>query len=114
MIVRMWRGREKKEAAGAYRRHLESAVFPQLRALPGFVGASLLQRQGREGEGTEVIVLTRWASMEAVEAFAGGELENAVVEPGARAVLSSFDDFVTHHEVVSELAAPAAGEYSRP
>jgi heme-degrading monooxygenase HmoA len=110
MIVRMWRGQEKKDQPGAYRRHLEGAVFPQLKALPGFVGASLLQRQGEIGEGAEVIVLTRWASMQAIEAFAGTEPEKAVVEPGAQAVLSSFDDFVTHHEVAAELAA---GEYSR-
>jgi heme-degrading monooxygenase HmoA len=107
MIVRIWRGREKKNEPGAYRRHLETSVFPQLERLPGFVGASLLQRQGREGEGIEVLVMTRWASMQAIEAFAGPEPETAVVEPGARAVLSSFDDFVTHHEVVSEIEAPA-------
>jgi heme-degrading monooxygenase HmoA len=107
VIVRIWRGREKKDRAGAYRRHLEASVFPQLKSLPGFVGASLLQRQGAEGEGAEVLVMTRWTSMQAIEAFAGPEPEKAVVEPGARAVLSSFDDFVTHHEVVLELAASA-------
>lgn len=112
MIVRVWRGREKKDRAGAYRRHLEGAVFPQLKALPGFVGASLLQRPGGEGEGAEVLVMTRWASMQAIEAFAGDEPEKAVVEPGAQAVLSSFDDFVTHHEIVSELEVPMAGEHS--
>jgi heme-degrading monooxygenase HmoA len=104
MIVRMWRGRERKGAVGAYRRHLEGSVFPQLVALPGFMGATLLQRD--DGEGAEVLVMTRWASMQAVEAFAGHDPEKAVVEPRARAVLSSFDDIVTHHEVVSELVAP--------
>ena len=106
MIMRIWRGREKKGEAGAYRRHLESSVFPQLEALPGFMGASLLQRD--DGNGAEVMVLTRWASMRAVEAFAGAEPEKAVVDPAARAVLASFDDIVTHHEVVAELAAPRA------
>jgi heme-degrading monooxygenase HmoA len=106
MIVRMWRGREKTGEAGAYRRHLEGVVFPQLEALPGFMGASLLQRN--EGQGAEVLVVTRWASMQAVEAFAGRHPERAVVEDGARAVLQSFDDTVTHYEVVAELAAGAA------
>jgi len=105
MIVRIWRGREKKSETGAYRRHLETSVFPVLKTLPGFLGASLLQRN--HADGAEVIVLTRWASMRAVEAFSGPDPQKAVVEPQARAVLSSFDDTVTHHEVVTELAAPA-------
>ena len=37
----------------------------------------------------------------------GPDLERAVVEPEARAVLASFDEIVTHHEVVSELVAGA-------
>jgi heme-degrading monooxygenase HmoA len=101
MIVRIWRGMEKRGEAGAYRRHLESAVLPLLKALPGFMGASLLQR-GVEGE-IEVLVMTRWASMEAIRGFAGEEPETAVVEPEARAVLASFDDKVTHHELAFEL-----------
>ena len=92
MIVRTWRGREKKDQPGAYRRHLEGAVFPQLRALPGFVGASLLQKRGEEGEGAEVVVMTRWASMQAIEAFAGAEPERAVVEPGAALDASEIGD----------------------
>jgi heme-degrading monooxygenase HmoA len=105
IVVRMWRGRERKDKAGAYRRHLEGSVFPRLRKMPGFLGASLLQRN--EGGEAEVLVMTKWASMAAVEAFSGPDLERAVVEPEARAVLASFDEIVTHHEVVSELVAGA-------
>ena len=76
-------------------------MFPGLRALPGFLGASLLQRMD-EGE-VEVLVMTRWESMASIEAFAGRDPERAVVEPEARAVLARFEDFVTHHEVVLEL-----------
>jgi heme-degrading monooxygenase HmoA len=102
-IMRIWRGRERTDRAGAYRRHLETAVFPRLRALPGFLGASLLQRM-ETGE-AEVLVMTKWESMAAVEAFAGPDPERAVVEPEARAVLASFEEVVTHHEIVSELIA---------
>jgi len=104
MIMRIWRGREKKSEAGAYRRHLEGSVFPQLEDLAGFMGAQLLQRA--DGEGTEVMVMTRWSSIKAIEAFAGPDIGRAVVEPAARAVLESFDDIVTHHEIVAERAAP--------
>jgi len=37
----------------------------------------------------------------AVQEFAGQELNRAVVKPEARAILSSFDDFVTHFEVIA-------------
>jgi heme-degrading monooxygenase HmoA len=101
MIVRIWRGREKKGHAGAYRHHLRDRVFPRLGALPGFMGASLLERDVA-GE-AEVLVMTRWTSMEAVKSFAGPNPGRAVVEAEARAVLSQFDDVVTHHEVVAEI-----------
>jgi hypothetical protein len=38
--------------------------------------------------------------MESVRKFAGDEPEKAVVEPEARAVLTSFDDCVTHFEII--------------
>jgi heme-degrading monooxygenase HmoA len=97
VIVRMWKGEAKAGMAGNYRRHIEDTVFPRLRELPGFIGAQLLNRE-RNGR-TEVVVLTRWHSMDAVRRFAGNSPERAVVEPKARDALSSFDDPVTHYEL---------------
>jgi heme-degrading monooxygenase HmoA len=48
----------------------------------------------------EFVVLTLWESMDAVRKFAGPKLENAVVEPEARAALTEFDKFVAHFEVI--------------
>jgi len=48
----------------------------------------------------EFVVLTLWDSMDAVRKFAGANPEKAVVAPDAQAVLSSFDEFVSHYEVV--------------
>ena len=49
----------------------------------------------------EHILLAKLHSlMEAVRKFAGEEPEKAVVEPEARAVLTAFDESVTHFEVV--------------
>jgi hypothetical protein len=47
----------------------------------------------------EITVHTFWASLAAIQQFAGAIYERAVVEPEARAVLSSFDDHVEHREV---------------
>ena len=38
--------------------------------------------------------------MSAIRKFAGADAEKAVVAPQAQALLSSFDDFVNHYEVV--------------
>ena len=54
------------------------------------------------GDRIEFLVLTRWKSMDAIRAFAGGEIDNAVVEPGAVAALINFDAKVQHYEVIDE------------
>ena len=47
----------------------------------------------------EFLALTLWESHQAIEAFAGANIDTAIVEPAARAVLSEFDDFARHYEV---------------
>jgi heme-degrading monooxygenase HmoA/uncharacterized protein YciI len=98
MILRMWRARATVEKSGEYVEHATKKVFPALRAIEGHRGAYLLRR-AVDGA-IELVVLTLWESMEAVRRFAGGKPEKAVVEPEARAALTSFDDSVTHFEVV--------------
>ncbi|HEX6906162.1 MAG TPA: YciI-like protein [Terriglobales bacterium] len=97
-IARQWKGRTTAANAERYIQHLADNVFPELRAIPGHRGAYLLRRRG-DGE-VEFVVLTLWDSMEAIQKFAGTDVEKAVVAPKAQAVLSSFDDFVSHYEVV--------------
>ena len=97
MIARTWRGRATAANASAYVRHFTETVVPQLKALPGHRGAWLMQR-AHDGE-VELMALTLWESRAAIEAFAGKDIGRAHVEPQARAVLASFDDFAEHYEV---------------
>jgi heme-degrading monooxygenase HmoA len=110
MIVRIWRGRADRARADAYPRHFRDHVVPDLRRVPGFLGAHLARRD--HGDGIEFTVLTRWASMEAIRAFAGDHVTTAVVEPGAVAALTDYDAQVEHHEVVEAVEAehPATPE----
>ena len=101
MIVRVWRGRAAATNPDGYPRHFRQNVAVELQAVEGFLGASLL-RQDRP-DGIEFLVISRWASMDAVRAFAGDDTGKAVVEPGAVAVLASFDDRVQNFELVEEL-----------
>lgn len=97
MIVRSWRGRAAKDNA-AYVEHFRCNVMPELHEIEGFLDASLL-REDRAAD-VEFLVLTRWASMDAVRAFAGADAARAVVEPEAVAALTDYDRTVHHYEVV--------------
>jgi heme-degrading monooxygenase HmoA len=102
MIVREWRGRAASSRAAEYPRHFRSVVVPELREVAGFRGASLCRREWQGG--IEFLVLTRWESLDAIRAFAGEQIERAVVEPGAVAALDSFDAAVKHYEVIEEVS----------
>src|SRR6059058_1307120 len=100
MIVRVWYGRAEPANPLGYAEHFRCNVAPKLKAIAGFLGASLL-REARPGE-IEFLVITRWASMAAIRAFAGADVDRAVVEPQAAAALVDFDRTVQHFEVVEE------------
>jgi heme-degrading monooxygenase HmoA len=98
MILRMWRAQSTVKKADEYVRHATTRVFPSLRAVEGHRGGYLLRHRGDDR--VEIVVLTLWESMDAVRKFAGADPNRAVVEPDARAVLTSFDEFVTHFDVI--------------
>lgn len=101
MIIREWRGRTEPARADAYPHHFRTVVVHELQRVPGFLGAYLTQHGA--GALVEFVVMTRWESMDAIRAFAGTAPENAVVEPGAVAALSSYDSTVRHYEVIEEV-----------
>ena len=45
-------------------------------------------------------VITWWESLDAIRAFAGEAIENAVVHDSAARMLVDFDRGVEHHQVV--------------
>ena len=100
MIIRKWRGYAVLAHADAYPVHFRGVVLPELRRIPGFLGASLSQR--RLGERVEFLVLTRWQSLDAIGAFSGDDLDAAVVEPAAAAALLNYDRTVQHYEIIEE------------
>jgi mannose-6-phosphate isomerase-like protein (cupin superfamily) len=99
MIARRWRGwTEGPAEADAYVAHFESSVRPQLARTAGFLDATLERVEDDSGR-IEIVVVTRWTSLDAIRAFAGDDVEAAVVEPAARAVLADFDHRVRHIEL---------------
>ena len=98
MILRMWKGQASAEKAEEYVQHATGTVFPKLGKITGHRGAYLLRHPICGG--VEFVVLSLWDSMEEIQKFTGEAVDQAVVEPEAQLLLSEFDDFVTHFEVV--------------
>jgi hypothetical protein len=57
----------------------------------------ILQRAVEEG--VEFCIQTTWESMASIRAFAGDDLDVAVVPPAAQAALLRYDAHVVHYEV---------------
>ena len=106
MIVRSWRARASRDKAPLYVEHARSRVFPEIAAIAGHKGALVLSRDADSG--VEIVVLTFWASMQAITAFAGADPDRAVVEPEAEAVLLDYDRTVQHYEVATASGLPFA------
>jgi heme-degrading monooxygenase HmoA len=98
MIARHWRGLVKRERADAYVEHLQSKTLPQLVQLAGFHDARVLRRDLPQG--VEFLVVTIWESLDAIRAFAGNDVERAVVPPEARDMMIEYDRAARHYEVV--------------
>ncbi|MFT4516181.1 MAG: heme-degrading monooxygenase HmoA [Planctomycetota bacterium] len=96
-VVRSWVGVTTRGNAAPYLSYLRAETVPHLQALPGFVGVQILQRA--IDDGLEFRVQTTWQSMVSIHAFAGDDLEVAVVPLAAQAVLLRFDAEVVHYEV---------------
>jgi heme-degrading monooxygenase HmoA len=102
MIARIWHGWAPRERADDYQHHYETEVSGHLRAVSGFRGARLLRREER-GE-VAFTSITWFTDLDAVRGFAGDDYERAVIEDAAQAVLTRWDEQVTHHEVAVDLS----------
>lgn len=98
MISRHWRGLARANQAQNYVEHLRTDTFPALRALPGFVSASILSR--RFGDGIEFLIVSQWRALDDIARFSGADLEAAVVPPEVVQMMIDYDRRVKHYEVV--------------
>lgn len=98
MIARLWHGWTTRENAAAYEALLRSEVLPGIHRIPGYHGAYLLRRDADTE--VEFVTLTLFESWEAVRAFAGPDLEAAVVPPAARKLLARFDARSVHYDIL--------------
>src|SRR5258707_7772311 len=96
-ILRRWSARATQSQLPAYLEYFSKNVLLELHRVPGYLGAVVSHRR-LESE-VEIVVETTWRSLESIRAFAGSDLEAAVVAPEAAALLTSFDRRATHSEI---------------
>lgn len=97
MVVRFWSARTTQVRFADYLRHFNLHVLPALRAVDGFREARVISQS--DGVVVQFIVETLWASLEAIERFAGPDHEAAVVATEALHLLTSYDRRVRHYMV---------------
>jgi heme-degrading monooxygenase HmoA len=56
-----------------------------------------------DGDRTEFITLSLWDSVDAIKAFAGEDIEAAVLYPEDERYLIDGESSITHHEVVDRV-----------
>jgi heme-degrading monooxygenase HmoA len=111
MIARTWRGTVRRADAEEYAGYIRETGFAEYGQTPGNQGAWMLRRD--EGERTEFITLSLWESEDAIRAFAGDDIEAAVLYPEDKRYLIGRGSTVTHYQVVDH-ALPPGGNTSQP
>ena len=97
LIGRLWRGRAMFANAHLYQEHLRKETLPALGDIDGFHSAYVLRRACDDD--VEFLVLTFWASRNAIRAFAGRDAERAVIPPAAARLLTVWDERASHYDI---------------
>jgi heme-degrading monooxygenase HmoA len=101
MIARIWRGVVRLEDADEYADYIRETGFAAYAATAGNRGAWMLRRD--DGDRTEFTTLSMWDSVDAIKAFAGEDIEAAVLYPEDERYLIDGESRVTHYEVVDQV-----------
>ena len=96
-VLRVWRGSTRTADADTYVAYMTKTGFAGLRSTPGNLGVLGLRRV--LGDRTEHVVMSLWASQEAIHGFAGEEIGRAVFYPDDDRFLVDKDEHVDHFEV---------------
>lgn len=99
-IVRVWHGRVPIAKSAAYMELMDRVAIPDYRAVPGNVAAAALRRD--EGDVSHILMVTAWASLDAIEAFAGSPIDAAKYYDFDTDYLLEFEPSVVHYEVVGQ------------
>jgi heme-degrading monooxygenase HmoA len=101
VIARTWTGVVRRADADAYADYIRETGFAEYGRTAGNRGAWMLRRD--DGERTEFVTLSMWDSVDAIKAFAGEDIEAAVLYPEDERYLVGGESSVVHYEVVDQV-----------
>ena len=100
MISRIWHGRVPTSKAKAYREFLNMRAIPDYQSVEGNVSVYILEQP--EGDITHFITLSFWENIEAIQSFAGQDVEVAKYYVEDKDFLLEFEPNVVHYKVVGQ------------
>ena len=100
MIARTWRGAVRTADAAAYAAYIDETGMKAYAATPGNRGAYMLTRE--VGDLTEFVTFSLWDSLDAIRAFAGEDIEAAVLYPEDEKFLIG-ESTIVHYDVADEV-----------
>ncbi len=104
MIARIWSGEVHRDDADRYAGYIRETGFREYGASAGNRGAWLLRRD--DGERTRFLAVSLWESLDSVRAFAGDDVEAAVLYPDDERYLLPGSSSITHYDVVDRVDPP--------
>ena len=106
MIARTWTGTVRTADADEYANYIRDTGFSEYARTAGNRGAWLLRRE--QGGTTEFITLSLWESYDAIRAFAGEDIEAAVLYPEDERYLIDGESSIAHYRVDDHIPDPGA------
>jgi hypothetical protein len=104
-ILREWRAEIRRALRNEYVEYVTATGLAAYRATPGNLGASIAVRD-LDAERSEIVTLSWWSGIEAVRAFAGGDVGRARYFPEDERFLLSRPEYVLHYD--ANLSMPSA------
>ena len=98
MIARRWHGEIRKQDGPTYLELMRTVGLPDYRSTEGNLGAWCLHRE--EGDVIHVEMLSFWTGWDAIERFAGKQIDKAKYYDFDAGFLISMEPTVTHFEIV--------------
>lgn len=98
MITRIWQGWTTPDNAERYDTLLTQEIIPTVQAkqIEGLQSIEVLRRHA--GDEVEFMTIYRFATLDAVKAMAGDDVEQAFVPDKARQVLKRFEPCARHFD----------------
>ncbi|WP_372571372.1 antibiotic biosynthesis monooxygenase [Ruegeria jejuensis] len=97
-VIRKWQATIARDDVAAWKETFERRVLPNMRAVDGFRGITVLTERG--GEPCRMTVLTAWEDMEAVQRFAGENPARTVMPDFMAPFFPTYDAEASFHDEI--------------